>query len=112
MRGLAASLALPLVFLASVAPDALAQNRQRRSWAEEKCERYKEAWSEVVSRRGARGLGPAFLGSHDAFLRSGCTATGDVCPRSDEEIETANVLTIAAMNAGMASTFLPFACRK
>jgi hypothetical protein len=38
--------------------------------------------------------------------------TADVCPRSGEEIETANVLTIAAMNAGMASTFLPFACRK
>jgi len=34
-----------------------------------------------------------------------------VCPRSPEEFARADIMTILAMNAGMASTFLPFACR-
>jgi hypothetical protein len=71
-----------------------------------------DAWSEVLTRRGRQGLGPDFIRSHEAFLESGCTARADVCPRSADEMDTANMLTIAAMNAGMASTFLPFACRK
>jgi hypothetical protein len=49
---------------------------------------------------------------HEAFLASGCTAKADVCPRSSEELEVANFLVVLAMNAGTASTFLPFACRK
>ena len=53
-----------------------------------------------------------FIERHQAFLASGCTATADVCPRSPEELEVANALVILAMNAGSASTFLPFACRK
>jgi hypothetical protein len=57
-------------------------------------------------------VGQEFRERHDAFLASGCTARADVCPRSAEEFEVANMLTIAAMNAGTASTFLPFACRK
>jgi hypothetical protein len=84
---------------------------QRRSWTEEKCVRYRQAWSAVRSRNGGRGLGSAFVERHDAFVASGCRTPGDVCPRSAEELEAANTLTILAMNAGMASTFLPFACR-
>ncbi len=83
----------------------------RESWSQEKCARYRKGWSELLARRGARGLGPEFLDRHEAFLASGCTARGDVCPRSGEELEVANILTILAMNAGTASTFLPFACR-
>ena len=90
---------------------ALGQAREPKSWPEVKCDRYKLAWSEVRTRWGIRSLGKPFLDSHAAFLASGCTARADVCPRSAEEFEIANVLTIAAMNAGMASTFLPFACR-
>ena len=81
-------------------------------WSEVKCERYKAAWAQILKRRGAGGVGQVFRERHDAFLASGCTARADVCPRSAEEFEVANMLTIAAMNAGTASTFLPFACRK
>lgn len=82
-----------------------------RSWRETKCERYRQAWTEVKRRFGTEGLGPAFIAHHDAFIASGCTADADVCPLSAREVEIANVLTIAAMNAGTASTFLPFACK-
>ncbi len=82
------------------------------AWSEVKCTRYKKAWSDALARRGSRGLGQAFLSSHEAFLASDCTARAEVCPRSAEELDLANVMVIAAMNAGTASTFLPFACRK
>lgn len=91
---------------------AFAQDGRSPSWTEEKCIRYKKGWSEALARRGAKGLGQAFLERHEAFLASGCTSAPDVCPRSGEELEMANILVIVAMNAGTASTFLPFACRK
>jgi hypothetical protein len=103
---------LVLALAAAEASPALAQASRNPSWPEIKCARYKTAWSEVLTRRGRQGLGQDFIRSHEAFLESGCTARADVCPRSAEEMDTANILTIAAMNAGMASTFLPFACRK
>ena len=95
---------------AAAAPEP--QTRQAKPWREVKCERYGQAWAEVKRRFGVVGLGPAFIERHDAFLASGCTADADVCPHSDREIEIANILTVAAMNAGTASTFLPFACKR
>lgn len=83
-----------------------------QDWPAVKCARYKAAWADVLARRGPRGLSDDFIASHDAFLASGCTARADVCPRSPEELDLANVLTVLAMNAGTASTFLPFACRR
>ena len=77
-----------------------------------KCARYKTAWSEALARRGTKGLGQEFLDRHEAFLASGCTAQANVCPRSAEELDLANMMVVAAMNAGTASTFPPFACRK
>jgi hypothetical protein len=82
------------------------------SWSEVKCTRYKEAWSQALQRKGSRGLGTAFVERHDAFLASGCTADVAVCPRSEEELAMANLMILASMNAGMASTFAPFSCRK
>jgi hypothetical protein len=101
-------LALPLV---CGALPAVAQDTQQ-SWSEVKCARYKKAWADALARRGTRGLGQDFLNRHDAFLASGCTAKADVCPRSAEELDLANIMVVAAMNAGTASTFPPFACRK
>ena len=49
---------------------------------------------------------------HEAFIASGCTRQGNVCPRSAEELDLANMMVVAAMNAGTASTFPPFACRR
>jgi hypothetical protein len=91
---------------------AIAQNTQPKSWPEVKCERYTKAWSEALARRGTRGLGQEFLERHEAFLASGCTTRADVCPRSREELDLANMMVVAAMNAGTASTFPPFACRR
>lgn len=111
MRPVLAIAAVAISLGASPSP-VLAQGSDPRPWSEVKCERYRQAWSQVVARRGTRGIGPEFVAGHDAFLASGCTSPANVCPRSPEEFEMANVLAIAAMNAGMADTFLPFACRK
>lgn len=89
-----------------------AQDRAEKGWVEVKCERYKTAWSEALKRRGTKGIGQEFLDSHEAFLASGCTTQGNVCPRSTEEFDLANMMVVAAMNAGTASTFPPFSCRK
>ena len=106
---LAASLAL---IIASEVSGATAQDPQAPSWTEVKCARYSKAWTDALARRGEQGLGRDFIARHEAFLASGCTARADVCPRSPEELDLANILTILAMNAGTASTFLPFACRR
>jgi hypothetical protein len=91
---------------------AVAEESPPQSWPEEKCARYRKAWSEALARKGTNGLGREFLERHEAFLASGCTARADVCPRTAEELDLANVMVISAMNAGTASTFLPFACRR
>lgn len=80
------------------------------SWVEVKCTRYGKAWDEALARTGGKGLGQEFLARHEAFLASGCVAKADVCPRSEEELALANMMVVAAMNAGTASTFPPFAC--
>ncbi|QPC86723.1 hypothetical protein GA830_08225 [Mesorhizobium sp. NBSH29] len=82
-----------------------------KAWAAEKCQRYRAAWDELMARDGQQGLTADFLASHDRFMATGCIARADVCPSTDREMELANQLSIAAMNAGTASTFLPFACR-
>ncbi len=91
---------------------SVAQSTLPKSWPEVKCERYSKAWSEALARRGTRGLSQEFMERHEAFLASGCTTKADVCPRSSEELDLANMMVVAAMNAGTASTFPPFACRK
>lgn len=102
---------LVAMWLASAPDLGHASDDQSRSWSQEKCRRYAIAWSELLARRGTRDVSEDFLGRHRRFIASGCTEGHDVCPRSAEELEIANMLTIAAMNAGTASTFLPFACR-
>jgi hypothetical protein len=81
-----------------------------RPWSVEKCSHYKAAWSDYLLRTSGRGLSTEFMAAHQAFIDSGCLDGRDVCPRSTDEFAAANAMTIRAMNAGMASTFLPFAC--
>jgi hypothetical protein len=100
------------LFIAGEVAGAAAPNREGSSWTEVKCARYRKAWTDALARRGEQGLGREFIERHEAFLASCCTARADVCPRSPEELDLANILTILAMNAGTASTFLPFACRR
>jgi len=110
----------PVVMMAlalSIAPiaesaAALAQDAPPRDWSAEKCRRYREASEEALRRFGREGLGEDFLARHAAFLDRGCVGPADVCPRTSRELALANILVIRAMNAGMASTFPPFACRK
>ncbi|MBQ0824887.1 hypothetical protein HPT29_003250 [Microvirga terrae] len=99
-------------FVAGETAPARAQATEPQSWPEIKCARYRKAWSDALAHRGTKGLGRDFLERHEAFLASGCTTKGDVCPRSAEELDLANMMVVAAMNAGTASTFPPFACRK
>lgn len=108
---LAAALALDLLL---AGPAALAQPQPRggENWPAVKCERYRTAYEEATRRFGTKGLGPEFLARHDAFMASGCQTPPDVCPRSTEELNLANIMVMAGMNAGLSSTFMPFACRK
>jgi hypothetical protein len=112
MTRLCPCVALVAFSFSAIPPSALAQESRSQSWSEVKCERYSKAWSELLTRRGTAGLSKEFVERHEAFLASGCTAKADVCPRSSEELDVANALVILAMNAGTASTFLPFACRR
>ena len=112
MKSTISFVALLAVAYASGASHTAAQNTPPKSWPEVKCERYGKAWTEALARRGRQGLSPEFVERHEAFLASGCTAPADVCPRSSEELDLANIMVVAAMNAGTASTFPPFACRK
>lgn len=90
------------------AQDAVPEN----GWPAVKCARYKQAYADAVAKFGKTGLGEGFLDSHDRFLTSDCKEKVDVCPRSKEELNLANILVILSMNQGMASTFVPFNCRK
>jgi hypothetical protein len=110
MRNLICIMIVLTAAAASMPSMAASRRGTARTWPEEKCARYGEAWSEALRRVGAKGLSLAFLDAHMAFLASGCTA-GDVCPRSSEELDLANIMVIRAMNAGTASTFPPFRCR-
>lgn len=83
----------------------------QRTWPEEKCFRYGKAWNDVLQRWGTKGVSSEFLSSHNAFIEGGCSERANVCPRSDRELEFANILSIAAINAGITGSFLPFACR-
>ncbi|MHB2165789.1 hypothetical protein [Alsobacter sp. R-9] len=82
-----------------------------KSWPEVKCERYTAFWKLELARSGGTGISAEFISRHDAFLASGCTGRADVCPRTREELDLSNRLTVRAMNMGTASTFLPFVCR-
>ena len=94
-------------------PPAVAQepDNARPDWPTVKCELYRKAWQDVLTQRRTEGLGAAFVERNEAFIASGCKAKGDVCPRTPQELEIANVLSLKVMNAGVTGSFLPFACR-
>lgn len=104
----------PLLFLLAAAAGAEEtgdDDARLRAWGAEKCAVYAEAWDALLLGQGLDGLGEAFLRGNEAFIASGCREGRDVCPRGAAETTAADMLTIAAMNAGAASTFPPFACR-
>ncbi|WP_237215351.1 hypothetical protein [Falsiroseomonas oryziterrae] len=98
-----------MIVLAMLLSVSVAQAQPARGWTEEKCRRYAAAWEEALPRFGEPGRD--FVDSHAAFLASGCRGPRAACPRSDAEVALADAMTVAALNAGIAGTFLPFACR-
>ncbi|WP_426959181.1 hypothetical protein [Muricoccus radiodurans] len=100
-----------LALAALGAPPADAQEDRSLSWPERRCARYRDVSTEAFARLGTNGLTAGFLEAHAAFLASGCRDRRGVCPRSEQDLSMANTLTALAINAGAASTFLPFACR-
>jgi hypothetical protein len=82
----------------------------KRSWAEEKCRRYKRDFSEALRRWGPDGVGRDFVEGNRTFIEGGCRSDAKICPRSARERELVDVLTIRVVNEGMSSTFLPFGC--
>lgn len=83
---------------------------QGLTWSEQKCVLYEGAVAAALEMQGGDGLGQEFLSANREFIDSGCQTRGQVCPRSEAELELANLLTIMTMNEGMASTFVPFSC--
>jgi len=79
-------------------------------WSQRKCALYTDIWGRALDVVGQEGISEDFIAAHDAFIAEGCVLRGAVCPVSAQEYRLADILTIAAMNEGMASTFLPFAC--
>ena len=79
-------------------------------WVEQKCQTYAEAWTQALALFGSGEMNYAFIAGNENFIASGCTEAGDICPRSTQELDIANALTLAMMNAGTASTFLPYHC--
>ncbi len=109
---LSSALLLGAALIATSALPGHAQPAPPENWPAIKCERYTKAYAEALSKLGRKGLSPDFLDAHEAFLASGCSIKGEVCPRSAEELNLANVMVVMVMNQGMASTFMPFACPK
>jgi hypothetical protein len=86
-----------------------AQTPQPTEWQMTKCRVYSQAL-ERLKRDGIEGLSASFLDENAAFIGTGCMQRTPVCPRTPADLDAANILTIATMNAGAASTFLPFDC--
>ncbi|SFB53150.1 hypothetical protein SAMN03159496_04778 [Rhizobium sp. NFR07] len=83
-----------------------------KTWQERKCAFYAEAWRELLASSRETGVTEEFIRGNEAFIAAGCSNGADICSSSPADIALANKLTIAAMNFGTASTFLPFVCRQ
>lgn len=81
------------------------------AWTREKCVRYERAFRQLLPSVAPKGVTDSFIKGNESFIAAGCSDGADVCPKSPADFELANALTIAAMNFGTASTFLPFVCR-
>ncbi|KQW31274.1 hypothetical protein ASE36_03110 [Rhizobium sp. Root274] len=110
-------LLLALVCSAAVFADARAEDEAgetegtRSAWQIKKCEVYRQALTEILDHVGRDGVSASFLERNREYIDSGCLAAVDACPQTDKDVEIANGLTIATMNAGAASSFSPFRCR-
>lgn len=108
----ATALSLSLAAPGTFASDAVTEtDAERLAWQKKKCRVFETAFADLTKRLGTEGTSAAFLEGNRAYIESGCLADVDACPQTELDIEIANGLTIATMNAGAASTFSPFRCR-
>lgn len=96
----------------AMAQEAGTTAEARSDWQRKKCEVYRQAFAEILDHVGREGVSDIFMARNQAFIDSGCLADVDACPQTEADIEVANGLTIASMNAGAASSFGPFRCRE
>lgn len=96
------------VFLVSLVPAVPAAAQD--DWPARKCAAYAAAWDQALELFGSDQLNYGFIAGNENYIAAGCVAAGDICPQSRQELDIANALTLALMNAGTASTFLPFRC--
>ncbi|QGG89769.1 hypothetical protein GH983_04485 [Agrobacterium sp. MA01] len=96
----------------AMAQEAGTTAEARSDWQRKKCDVYRQAFAEILDHVGREGVSDIFLVQNQAFIDSGCLADIDACPQTEADIEVANGLTIASMNAGAASSFSPFRCRE
>lgn len=100
-----------LVFIIAVGTSsAFAQQPQRRLTNTEKCAIYKDAFDTILAKNKGGLLSEPFIAENIAFIESGCVEYSFVCPRNQADLNVANQLTVATMNRGLASTFVPFKC--
>ena len=84
--------------------------QETTAWVEQKCQIYAQAWAQALDLFGSGEMNYAFMAGNENFIASGCAERGRICPQSEQELDVANAMTLALMNAGAASTFLPFKC--
>ena len=101
---------LPVFIIVTVASSAFAQQPQRRLTNTEKCAIYKNAFDTLLMKNRHGSLSEPFIAENIAFIESGCVEYSFVCPRNQADLNAANQLTVATMNRGLASTFVPFKC--
>lgn len=89
---------------------AVAEGSLPTPWQIKKCQIYRTAWNDLPMLLDTSSFSHRFRAQNESFIASGCLDRISVCPVGDAEMEAANLLTIAAMNGGTASTFLPFRC--
>jgi hypothetical protein len=102
MRGLAVTAALLLALPAEA--------EETSAWQRQKCALYTDAWTRALDGIGSDDINYNFLATNENFIASGCTEQIAICPRSNQERDIADLLTLVMMNDGAASTFLPFRC--
>lgn len=103
---------MPLVVISACLSSGMPASGQEpvlTEWQITKCRVYADAFQDASGGR-KEGLSQSFLDENEAFVAKGCVERVPVCPRTQADLDVANILTIVAMNAGTASTFLPFAC--
>lgn len=109
--GAAGIASIAVTGIPALAQEAGVTAEERSDWQRKKCDVYTKALGEILDHVGRDSVSERFLARNQEFIDSGCLADVDACPETEDDIEVANGLTIATMNAGAASSFSPFRCR-